>query len=276
MKIKTTSLTAQRYLKASCCCKVNLSFSIIAVTLFCGFNIVLLQYHAHTLTALYDHSDDAIVIDTSNYGSIITYIEDQNKDNIPTVTSIGDDDDNIIYGNSSRDNLLAQEFKNNAKPIEQNDDDSNKTYNATEYKLKVQQSMDPSSSYSSNSFPSASTGAWIYGFWGGFCNQYFTFLGIVFLSNHLPSPNHGHDQQHIKQRGETHYANQIYVHSLHWKDLYGTDQRLRHEILFDVYHWNTYYPRIPKLSSEIGVKNSLQIVLSSRHKFVFCSFVCVC
>ncbi len=39
---------------------------------------------------------------------------------------------------------------------------------------------------------------------------------------------------------------QLIVESIKWKDLFGTNQRLRHDQFFDVVHWNTYYPLLPR------------------------------
>lgn len=39
---------------------------------------------------------------------------------------------------------------------------------------------------------------------------------------------------------------QVIVESIKWKDLFGTNQRLRHDIFFDVKHWNSFYPTVPR------------------------------
>ena len=136
-------------------------------------------------------------------------------------------------------------------------------YNATEYKQKVQESM--------NASPLMPTGSWIYGFWGGFCNQCWTFLGIIFLSNELPMKDidHQHQQQRLRQHQHQHQhqqSNQIYVHSLQWKDLYGTNEKIRHEILFDVLYWNSFYPALPKLVSHYQYYPSSSSSSSSSSK----------
>ena len=40
---------------------------------------------------------------------------------------------------------------------------------------------------------------------------------------------------------------QLLVESLKWKDTYGTNLMIRHSLLFDVAHWNSFYPMLPKL-----------------------------
>ncbi|GFH56262.1 hypothetical protein CTEN210_12738 [Chaetoceros tenuissimus] len=65
-------------------------------------------------------------------------------------------------------------------------------------------------------------------FWAGFCNQYMMFVGLIILAK---KENYG----------------QILVESFKWKDTFGTNLMVRHSILFDVAHWNTFYPMLPKL-----------------------------
>ena len=196
----------------------------------------------------------------------------------------------IFHGHYYQQNVDLQEWSSNLSNLQRNDEQKNNSYknndgiskkndimllysshyNVTKYKQLVDISMDPFLSTSSSIFPPL-TGAWIYGFWGGFCNQYFTFLGIVFLSNDLHLLHHTmpqsnkvqiqqqqqHDNNNNDQNhGQYHHSNQIYIHSLQWKDLYGTNEKLRHEILFDVYHWNTYYPILPKLVSHHSSSSS--------------------
>jgi hypothetical protein len=42
---------------------------------------------------------------------------------------------------------------------------------------------------------------------------------------------------------------QILLPSIRWKDLYGTNQKVPHEKLFDVIHWNSLYPALPRFVS---------------------------
>ncbi len=42
---------------------------------------------------------------------------------------------------------------------------------------------------------------------------------------------------------------QILVDPLVWKDLFGTGEFVPHTVLWDVVHWNSYYPRLPKMVS---------------------------
>jgi len=42
---------------------------------------------------------------------------------------------------------------------------------------------------------------------------------------------------------------QILLPSIRWKDLFGTNLPVPHEHLFDVAHWNSFYPTLPRLVS---------------------------
>ena len=72
-----------------------------------------------------------------------------------------------------------------------------------------------------------STIAYRHGPFGGFRNQFMTFGGIML----------GMKQQNFSQ---------VIVQSIKWKDLFGTNQRLRHDLFFDVEHWNSFYPQLPR------------------------------
>lgn len=76
-------------------------------------------------------------------------------------------------------------------------------------------------------FSNVTTVAYPHGPFGGFRNQYMTFTGIMLMMN---AANHS----------------QIIVESIKWKDLFGTNQRLRHDLFFDVVHWNRFYPTLPR------------------------------
>lgn len=39
---------------------------------------------------------------------------------------------------------------------------------------------------------------------------------------------------------------QLYLPTLRWKDLFGTNKPTPHEVLFDVVHWNSFYPALPR------------------------------
>jgi hypothetical protein len=57
-----------------------------------------------------------------------------------------------------------------------------------------------------------------------------TFTGIILMMN---AENH----------------KQLIVESIKWKDLFGTNQRPRHDLFFDIVHWNKFYPTLPRFVS---------------------------
>ena len=85
-------------------------------------------------------------------------------------------------------------------------------------------------SLSMKPFNNVTTGAYRHFFWSGFCNQYMMFVGMIMLAK------------------EEQYS-QIVVDSIRWKDLFGTNQQIRHDALFDVLHWNSFYPELPRIVS---------------------------
>lgn len=76
-------------------------------------------------------------------------------------------------------------------------------------------------------YRNVTTAAYPHGPFGGFRNQYMTFAGLILM---VDQGNHS----------------QIIVESVKWKDLFGTNQRLRHDLFFDVVHWNSFYPMLPR------------------------------
>lgn len=79
-------------------------------------------------------------------------------------------------------------------------------------------------------FRNVSSAAYRHGFWAGFCNQFMMFIGLMILAK------------------EENYS-QLLVESIRWKDTFGTNQQIRHDLLFDVVHWNSYYPQLPRIVS---------------------------
>lgn len=97
------------------------------------------------------------------------------------------------------------------------------SYNAIEYQLKLEQSLKP------NKDAGTSSSTWIFfKSWAGLCNQYMMFIGAVILAI-----KEGHDQ--------------IIEESIQWKDTYGQEKYLQHQKLFDIVHWNSFYPQLPRI-----------------------------
>ena len=95
-------------------------------------------------------------------------------------------------------------------------------YDRQEYEKQLKISMTP--------LTNVTSGAYRHMFWAGFCNQYMMFIGMIILTN------------------ENNYS-QILVESIRWKDTFGTNQQIRHDLLFDIVHWNSYYPGLPRMIS---------------------------
>jgi len=66
------------------------------------------------------------------------------------------------------------------------------------------------------------------GYFAGYRNQIMSFSGLV-----MWSLLDGHKQ--------------ILLETINHKDTYGTNKRSPHEALFDVEHWNSYYPKLPRM-----------------------------
>jgi len=95
-----------------------------------------------------------------------------------------------------------------------------KRYDPIEYKIQFEESIKP--------LRNISTCVFMHRFYGGFCNQYLMFTSVMIM---VEATNHS----------------QILLHPLKWKDTMGTYELYAHSLFFDVVHWNTYYPRLPRL-----------------------------
>lgn len=96
-------------------------------------------------------------------------------------------------------------------------------YNSTDYQTRLDETLRPITNQNlttyANTFP----------LFSGFCNQYMFFAGIFFFAI----------EHHI-------HMDQILVESLSWKDTLATNSKIPHVELWDVVHWNTHYPVLPR------------------------------
>lgn len=78
-------------------------------------------------------------------------------------------------------------------------------------------------------FSNETTGGQYYGqgFWGGFVNQFQMLTALMILAE---------EGKH----------KQLLLESIRWKDTHGTKAHVRHELLFDVVYWNSFYPILPR------------------------------
>lgn len=124
-----------------------------------------------------------------------------------------------IYGSSSQYPSTLDEGE------EQDIIEDNQWWNATSYFNP--RTFDQLRKAALKPYLNVTTVAYPHGPFGGFRNQYMTFAGMVLL---VDRGNHS----------------QIIVESVKWKDLFGTNQRLRHDLFFDIVHWNLFYPLLPR------------------------------
>ncbi len=94
--------------------------------------------------------------------------------------------------------------------------------NSEQYEVQVHEALTPLTG------SEISTVANVVHFAGGLCNQIISLIGAIFVA----------------ETGE-HKFDQILEESIPWKDMYGTNHRLLFHHLFDVVHWNTFYPLLP-------------------------------
>ncbi len=127
-------------------------------------------------------------------------------------------------------------------------------YNEATYNMQLKKTLEP--------IPNERTAAYLHVFWSGFCNQYYMFSGVLLLAKSF------------------NYT-QIVVQSIRWKDLFGTNQQIRHDFFFDVVHWNIFYPTLPRfvsynaslpeyseiqISNPDGVKPNIKWNIDNPHK----------
>ena len=96
------------------------------------------------------------------------------------------------------------------------------TYNAEEYQKQLDETLKP--------LNNALTTSFFQQLWAGLCNQYMQFIGVIFVAQ---SENQ---------------AVEIIEESIQWKDTFGYEEYIQHHQLFDVVHWNSFYPSLPRFA----------------------------
>jgi len=128
--------------------------------------------------------------------------------------------------------INTEKIENN--PAKVHGENTSSGFNAAEYEQQLKASL--------IALPDAKTASHSKVFLAGLCNQYMRFLGLMFLS------------------GMEGY-NQIIEESITWKDTYGHDDLVPHHMLWDVVHWNTFYPALPRFASfDKDVNTDLKLV----------------
>lgn len=123
------------------------------------------------------------------------------------------------------------------KPAKVDSEHTTSGFNAAEYEQQLKASL--------IALPDAKTTSHSREFLAGLCNQYMRFLGLIFLS-------------------EMEGYSQILEESIAWKDTYGHDDFVPHYMLWDVVHWNTFYPTLPRFASfDEKIHTDLKLVKTS-------------
>jgi len=116
--------------------------------------------------------------------------------------------------------------------------DSN--YNPQEYQRRLQETLIPLPNSKVN------TTNHIRSFMAGLCNQYQRFIGTILLA-------------HKKGYG------QIIEESITWKDTFGTNFFIQTHKLWDVVHWNSFYPTLPRFARyEQNIHTDLAILTITK------------
>lgn len=182
---------------------------------------------------LYFNGDDDNNIQDKDYtgASVSTLLGYETEGEEDAIIRGNDDNENTdSNADSNVDNNVDSNADSNVDNTRMNDNSSNNSstptltvedydYDEATYKSQLSKALEPK--------PNLKTGAYLHVFWSGFCNQYYMFSGVLLLAK---TSNHS----------------QIIVQSIRWKDLFGTNQQIRHDVFFDVVHWNTFYPKLPR------------------------------
>jgi hypothetical protein len=93
------------------------------------------------------------------------------------------------------------------------------TYDTTAYQADLDETL--------KVLPEIETASHVFPFYSGLTNQIMRFIGIVSLA------------------GAEGYL-QFLEPSIKWKDTFGTSDMVSHHKLWDVVHWNSFYPAVPR------------------------------
>lgn len=206
---------------------------IVYCCLVCLMSLTNLLQFCMEVSFLDDEDNHDVEIDVASLPSSSSLSHDQKDGDHGDKIETGNIDDIRTTNNATNGQEEALQ-KDGAKSIKKvstigtnNDNERNESatdaaandYNEEYYQSALQQAMKPN--------PDESICAYLHVFWSGFCNQYYMFSGVLLLAL------------------ERNYT-QILVQSIRWKDLFGTNQMVRHDVFFDVVHWNTFSPELPR------------------------------
>eukprot|EP00979_Chaetoceros_neogracilis_P009572 scaffold2184_cov266-Chaetoceros_neogracile.AAC.31 len=106
--------------------------------------------------------------------------------------------------------------------LEKEETNSVESYDSVLYERQLHEALTPLPESQSK------TGFYTKQFMAGLCNQYGRFVGTILLAR----TTNGFDQ--------------IINESINWKDTYGTDATILTSKLWDLVHWNSFYPMLPR------------------------------
>lgn len=119
--------------------------------------------------------------------------------------------------NSQEENAVV---RTQAQSLDASGSNQVQEYNAEAYETLLQEALEV--------LPEIETASYVYEFYSGLNNQLMRFLGILSLA-----ASEGY-RQYLEP-------------SIQWKDTFGTNDKVSHHKLWDVAHWNTFYPTIPRM-----------------------------
>ena len=197
---------------------------------FCVFFAVFYFYATHAMF-FYDTGSSFY---TETYG--LATESDKNKSHMNDPLPMRDDKDTkIATGNGKTPLPLAtaenRTESNASQALEQDNSTSTQAtdnlsimleYNEEEYEKVLNESL--------KSLPNVTTGVFTQYLFSGLNNQLRTFTGFMFMA---------HDEG----------IGQLIEQSFKWKDQFGKRYWVPHKKLWDVVHWNTFYPILPRFVS---------------------------
>ena len=170
------------------------------------------------------------IIASSNVWYVMTRIQTLDSSSMSTLDDIETSGNSeremtshvgLVYEDSKKTIARATEMNLGSKEVLSRQ--SRPVYGAAEYQRKLQDTLTPLPE------ETAKTAFYTKGFFAGFCNQYMRFIGVILLAK-----NDGFDQ--------------IIDESISWKDTFGTDHYLHSSQLWDLVHWNSFHPDLPRFA----------------------------
>ena len=139
----------------------------------------------------------------------------EKRTSVFTNKDLVDEDSNKPIANAAEMNIASKEVL--SRPLR------SQVYDAAEYQRKLQDALTPLPE------EKAKTTCYTKHFMAGLRNQYMRFMGVIMTA---------------KKDG----FHQIIEESINWKDTFGTDHYLHSSQLWDLVHWNSFHPDLPRFA----------------------------